>query len=285
MLLAQKYAKIFLDSYHKLKKEKTMKPLFAIDLTEDLNNDIMNVEPFLAQRLTINEITGVSELRAVGRHAVEETEIEPAEEVTLTRREQRKLSRIERRMKRAEKKRLREEKKRLYDEQFYDVKTKKRIALMRALDSAYSEMGVPADADDVDVFSFSYIRQGENIIPVITPRSRTHYVNLPMKMYVKNRELYISDLSRAYAFSLDSMRTITKVKEKIVFPFWHRDMPHDDSLYSPFGIKYRKFRKVYQSKYYYVLTLEEGGEEYSLMFAPYDLAAFERLAEVSCRKR
>ena len=42
----------------------------------------MNVEPFLAQRLTINDITGVSELRAVGRHAVEETEIEPAEEVS-----------------------------------------------------------------------------------------------------------------------------------------------------------------------------------------------------------
>ena len=244
-----------------------------------MSNDTMNVEPFLARKIVANEKTGASELISVGKHATKLKVPEFKEEKTLTRRELRQERREERIMKREEKKRLREEKKRLYDEQFYDDKTKKRIALMRALDSAYSDMGVPIDADDVDIFSFSYVVKDGEIIPV------TKYVNLPMKIYVKDRNLYLSDLSRAYAFSLDSIRTITKVREKITFPFWHRDMPYNDSLYTPFRIKYRKLRRIYIAKYYYILTLKEGAEEYQIMFAPYDIAAFERLAEVNCQNR
>lgn len=257
-----------------------MKPLFAIDLTNDMNNDKMNVEPFLACHLVVNEKTGASELVQVGKFAAKKKEPETvAQTRELTRREQRWQRHDEKIMKREEKKQLREEKKRLYDEQFYDEKTKKRIALMRALESAYSDMGVPKDADDADIFSFSYVVKNGEIIPV------TNYVNLPMKIYVKDRNLYISDLTRAYAFSLESIKSIVKVKKKIVFPSWHRDMPYNDSLYTPFRIQYRKFRRLYVSKYYYVLNLEEGKEKYQIMFAPYDIAAFERLAEVNCINR
>ena len=257
-----------------------MKPLFAIDLTNDLNNDKMNIESFLARELVKNEQTGATELKTAKKHVIEKKAPEfVTEERELTRRDKRRKQRIEKLMRSVEKERLIEEKKRLEDEQFYDHNTKKRIALMRALESAYSAMEVPSDADDVDVFSFSYVMKAGEMIPV------TKYVNLPMKMYVKDRHLYFSDLARAYALSLDSIRSITEVNEKLSFPLWHRDMPHDDSLYTPFNIKYRKLRRMYETKYYYEMKIEEKGEEYSITFAPYDLAAFERLAEVNCTNK
>ena len=257
-----------------------MKPLFAIDLTNNLHNEKMNIEPFLACKLGKNECTGATELKMVGKH-VEEPKLPEfvVEERELTRREKRRRRRIEKLKRKVDKENQREEKKRLEEERVYDYKTRTRIALMRALECAYTDMGVPADADDVDVFSFSYVMKEGEIIPV------TKYVNLPMKMYVKDRHLYFSDLARAYALSLDSVRSITEVNEKITFPFWHRDMPHDDSLYTPFSIKYRKLRRVYEAKYYYEMKLEEKGEEYSITFAPYDIAAFERLAEVNCANK
>ena len=248
-----------------------MKPLFAIDLTEDMNNEKMNGEEFLSRALTTAEQGGVSVLESLDK-AETDTENE-TEEKSKNKKKEKKISRRE---KKAEKQRQRED-------ELYDKKTQQTIAMRGALATAYTEVGVPEDAEDVDIFSFSYVIKKEKITPVIPENGYTEYVNLPMKIYVKDRRLYLADLSRVYSFSLDSVRKITKVKAKTEFPFWNKKMPYNDSLYKPYKIK-RRIGNIYLAKYHYALTLEEGDQECQILFAPYELSIFERLAEVSAWK-
>ena len=238
-----------------------MKPLFAIDLTEDKNNEKMNGEQLLVRALIASDVGGECVLKSTDG----ETECDNAEPLKS------KLSR-------REKKALRQKAK---EEESYDEKTKAAIALSGALTEAYSDVGVPEDAEEVDILSFSYVVKKERIIPVIPEYGYTPYVNLPMKIYVKDRRLYLADLCRVYSFDLESVRSITRVNGRAEFPFWNKPEELDKELAKLYKVK--RHRQSYTVKYHYVLTVCEGDEEYSLFFPPYELPIFERLAEVSAQ--
>ena len=265
-----------------------MKPLFAIDLTEDKNNVKMIGEEFLVRELVATEQGGVSELKYTEREELNapESDIEcPTNEEDIKRKKKKKDKKkkhSDSEFLQTEEKKLsrREKKAREREEESYDEKTKAQIALRSALSEAYSDVGVPDDAEEVDILTFSYVIKKGTVTPVIPEDGYTHYVNLQMRIYTDKRRLCLADLSSVYAFDLESVKGITKVKKKTDFPFWNKEVPHNDSLYKPFKVK-RHIGGIYTTKYHYILTVKQGEEELQLHFAPYDLAVFERLAEVS----
>ena len=103
-----------------------MKPIFAIDLTEDRNNRRMNAEAFLSHALVTSEQGGVTEL----------TRLDGREDAALTEYGAEKKKKLSRR----EKKELKEREK---EEKSYDDKTRAAIAVSGALSEAYSDVGVP----------------------------------------------------------------------------------------------------------------------------------------------
>jgi hypothetical protein len=239
-----------------------MKPIFAIDLTEDRNNRRMNAEAFLSHALVTSEQGGVTEL----------TRLDGREDASLTEYGAEKKKKLSRR----EKKELKEREK---EEKSYDDKTRAAIAVSGALSEAYSDVGVPEDADSVDILSFSYVIKKDKLVPVIPEDGYTAYVNLPMRAYVRDRRLCLADLCHVYSFDLESVKSITKVKTKTEFPFWNKAEELDKELSKLYSVKLR--HGIYTTKYHYALTLIKDDEEHVILFPPYEIATFERLAEVS----
>ena len=239
-----------------------MKPIFAIDLTEDKNNRKMNAEQFISHALVASELGGPTAL------------ISPANDENETATEQHSDEK-KKKLSRREKKELRAKEK---EEEAYDDATKAAIAVSGALSEAYSDLGVPEDAEGVDILSFSYVIKKDKLIPVIPEDGFTAYVNLPMKAYVRDRRLCLADLCHVYSFELESVKSIIKVKARTEFPFWNKPEQLDKELSKLYGVKLR--HGIYTTKYHYALTLSVDDERV-ILFPPYELAVFERLAEVS----
>ena len=154
-------------------------------------------------------------------------------------------------------------------------------SLNEAMRAAYAMLGVPDSAENVDVLMFRYKTKDGEPIPVDTVYQTTRYINLDMKVFVKDGKLCLSDLSNLYSFGIDEIEGIKTVKKRIFFPTWNKDVAHNELMYKPYRITLKD--KVYSTRPYYVLTVKHGDETYGLYFPPYELSVFERLAETTAK--
>ena len=159
---------------------------------------------------------------------------------------------------------------------------RKKKTVLDAVGGLYSELGVPEDADEVDVFSFRYkVKKGEN--EIVVPRTQyTDYLNVSVRMYVKDGKLCLADLANVYAIDLISLKRIITVEKTATFPYWNKQEKHNDSLYSPFKVSYR--HGIFKVKPYYLLLIEKDQKDYGIYFPSYELSKFERLTEITADK-
>lgn len=155
----------------------------------------------------------------------------------------------------------------------------KKKAVFEVVNDVYAGLGVPSDAEDVDVFSFYYkLNKGQN--EIVVPRTQyTEYVNLSMRIFVRDRKLCLADLANVYSIELSSLKRIIRVDRSATFPYWNKDETPKDSLYSPFNITYRN--GVFKIKPYYLLLIEKDNKDYGIYFPAYELKKFERLCELT----
>ena len=155
-------------------------------------------------------------------------------------------------------------------------------ALNEAIRSAHDMLGVPDDAENVDILMFRYkLKKGEPV-PVDTLMQPITFINLELKIFVKDGCLCLSDLSNVYCFALDELKRITRINKRIQFPYWNKEIAHNELMYKPYKITHRD--GIFSVKPYYVLTVEHDGETYGIYLPPYELPVFERLAEISADK-
>ena len=154
-------------------------------------------------------------------------------------------------------------------------------SLNEAMRDAYAMLGVPEDAESVDVLWFRYKVKNGAPIPVDTIQQITKFVNIDMRAFVKDGNLCLADLSTVYSIRLEGIKSITKINKRLHFPSWNKDVKHNELMYKPYKITLND--GILSVKPYYVLTFEANGEEYGIYFPPYELPTFERLAEISAR--
>lgn len=140
----------------------------------------------------------------------------------------------------------------------------------------YAELGVPANAPEVDILSFSYkLKNGEPVVKE-TDFSITPYDNLVNRVFVEDNILFIADREGKYAFSLSELRAIRTVKKTIIVPMWYKDTPHNKGEYKAYKINLDDDANV-SFKPYHILELEHNGEIWGIYFPCYELPIFEKL--------
>ncbi|MCH5190947.1 MAG: hypothetical protein J1F23_02140 [Oscillospiraceae bacterium] len=143
-------------------------------------------------------------------------------------------------------------------------------------DSIYAELGVPADAADVDILSFTYkLKNGEPVAKEqgLNPNA---YNNPEFKIFVSDGQLFLVDLEKKYSFPLSELRAIRTVKKNIAIPIWNKETPYNKGIYKQYKLGVDQFANIHV-KPYHILELEHGGETWGIYFPNYELPTFETL--------
>ena len=145
------------------------------------------------------------------------------------------------------------------------------------LQQAYFSLGVPQDAENVDIFCSEYvIRKGE---PELKPIKMFGFANADLKVFADRNELFIADTENLYAIALDSIEKISRYNGKLTMMFWNKETAHNKGKYRPYHIR-KQGEFKYTVKTYYSLDINRDGETYKMYFPPYELDVIERLTRV-----
>lgn len=141
------------------------------------------------------------------------------------------------------------------------------------------ELGVPADAANVDVLSFTYkIKKGE-AVPCERALDTTPFTAFTYKAFRDGENLHLADADGKYSFPLSSIRTIRKINKRISMLGWCKDEDPDKGEYKKYKMTVDQYGNVW-FKPYYVLELERAGEIWGIYFPCYELDVFEKLTGI-----
>ncbi len=140
----------------------------------------------------------------------------------------------------------------------------------------HSEMGVPEDAEKVDILIFKYKTKNGEICPKTAALQLSAYANAEVAMYATDDEIHIADLENVYSFKKFEARGIITVNKRISVPFWNKDVQHNEGKYKQYNIRENNMSLMF-FKPYHILRVERDGQRYGIYFPCYELEVFERL--------
>jgi hypothetical protein len=142
-------------------------------------------------------------------------------------------------------------------------------------DSIYTELGVPADARDVDILFFFYrIKDGE--LRLVERAIATQYFNPIFRASADDENLYLTSLDGKYAFPLADITGIRTVKKHIRIAAWNKEEKYDRGIYKPFKITADNYGCIH-CKSYHILEINRDGETWGIYIPCYELPVFEEL--------
>lgn len=144
------------------------------------------------------------------------------------------------------------------------------------LDNVYAELGVPEDAASVEILCFRYVLKKGEISVKSYPLSTCTHANVDVVAFVEDGNLCIADVEHRYEFPLSEITGIRLVNKKIIMPCWNKDEEHTSPKYKQYKIWTDKYGSVY-AKNHYVIEIDHFGENFGLYFPPYELPIFEKL--------
>ncbi len=150
-------------------------------------------------------------------------------------------------------------------------------SLAAAVDGVFDSLSVPDTAIDTDILCFTYkIKKGE-VKPYAKGTMPTPFLNQPCRVYSDTDNLYIADIDGKYALPRRSFKNITKVKKKILLPHWNKQTDPSDEQYKQFKIARDDESGMLFVKNYCILTFNINSEEWGIYFPNYELPTFEEL--------
>lgn len=151
--------------------------------------------------------------------------------------------------------------------------TKRRLDM--ALQGVYTDLGVPENAETVDLLAFRYKSKNDKIVAKETYGSPAIYLNIEFKAFVEDSKLMIADVEKKFAFDLSEIKAIRTVKKHIIIPEWHKETPHNKG-------EYKQYKLVVNNagihiKKYHIVEFCHNGEEWGIYIPCYELPKFEKL--------
>ena len=140
----------------------------------------------------------------------------------------------------------------------------------------HKELGVPTDAQNVDILAFRYKIKEGRIVPRTVAFQSTPFINIEVKLFVEDDTLNIAELSNVYSVKISELKAIYTVKKRISVPSWNKEIGPKEDIYKPYKMTVNNVGDVYM-KSYHVLELERDGAPYCIYFPCYELEHFERL--------
>ena len=133
---------------------------------------------------------------------------------------------------------------------------------------------VPADAVVMDVFSEVYKLNKKGEEKSALPFYK--YFNLPYHVFREEDTLCFGNIEMVCGIPLNGLKRIVKCDEKTSFSIWNKEEGHDEGKYKAYKISVNKLG-TYYVKPYYALQFTAEGEEYQILFPPYELDSMRTL--------
>ena len=139
----------------------------------------------------------------------------------------------------------------------------------------YDSLNIPRNAENVDVLVFKYkIKDG--IPKAITGTwDVSPYTNLDVKLFRDDDKICIADLENVYSFNLSDITAIKSFPKRIVTFNWNKDVPPTDKQYKQYKLMADNLGRLHVP--YNILEMNCNGEIYGIYFPSYELPAFERI--------
>lgn len=142
--------------------------------------------------------------------------------------------------------------------------------------SIYDALGVPPDAENVDVLTFKYKDKDGEIVPTGGAMDFTVYSAEPFMAYVEDGQIHFVNFENNYAFPFDEIATIHTVKKRIAIPEWGKDEGPKEGIYKQYKMTVDTHGCIW-FKTYHILEINHLGESIGIYFPCYELPAFEKL--------
>jgi hypothetical protein len=139
---------------------------------------------------------------------------------------------------------------------------------------SYDSLGVPADADTMDVLCSRYIvKKGE---PVNRPFGPYTFIATEVKIYTEGEVLVLADVHQKFSIPLSSLTGLRTIQKPVTLPVWNKDAYVDQPPYDQYHITINQ-NGVNFKPYHALLIRDDEGEAYELYFPSYELPVIERL--------
>lgn len=142
--------------------------------------------------------------------------------------------------------------------------------------AVYAELAVPQNAREVDVFTFYYKEKDGKIKVCEKGMQMAPYLNPVFSAFADENALYLANLEGKYAFLRSACVAIHTVKKHIRVASWNKSISLNKGIYKPYKLTTDQYGCVH-CQYYHILELRHNGESWGLYFPCYELPTFEAL--------
>ena len=144
-----------------------------------------------------------------------------------------------------------------------------------AVDNAFDELGVPADASYFDVLCFRYvIKNGNAEFKDVISGCRAA-IPFEFKAYTNGQNLCLADPEQVLEIPLSCFEKITTTNKRIMLNTWNKTEPFKKGVYANYNIKSIDGNPAF--KPYHVLHFCHNGEKWGIYFPCYELPVIEKL--------
>lgn len=143
-------------------------------------------------------------------------------------------------------------------------------------DTIFAELDVPADAQTVDLLSFTYKIKNGMAVARTRGMDVTPYHNMEYRMFTDHEALHIANVEGRYSFPRSSFRAIRTVTKGIWIPVWNKETAPNQEPYKQFKLSTNNYGHLHV-KQHYILELDYLGESWGIYFPNYELSAFEAM--------
>ena len=150
-------------------------------------------------------------------------------------------------------------------------------------EDALSELNVPANAPCLDFLLFKYKEKNGRILPQAPGFMPTPYINMGLRVFLENGNLCVADLESVYAFPLSDLKAIKAVKKRISVMGWNKNEAPTQGKYKPYKMTVNNMGCIFM-KPYYAIELDHDGNAYEIYFPCYELPAFEAYTKLNAEK-
>ena len=154
-----------------------------------------------------------------------------------------------------------------------EAATKKAQDLNR---ESYESLGVPAEAATIDVLCSRYVIKKDE--PINRPFGPYTFIATEVRIYVEGNDLMLADVHQKFAIPLYMLSGLRTIEKPVTLPIWNKDTPIDQPPYNGFKITVNQ-NGVNFRPYYALRIVNDAGQEYQLYFPCYELPVIERLTE------
>ena len=148
--------------------------------------------------------------------------------------------------------------------------------------SIYTELGVPADAREMDVLYFFYKMKGDKLKISEKGMQMAQYLNPVYKLFADDENIYLANCSGKYAFPRSSIVGLQTVDKHIRIAGWNKEAVYNKGVYKPYKLTIDQYGCVH-CRQYHILELDHNGQRYGLYIPCYELPWFTKITGIKAK--